>query len=64
MASVIFHTVDQVIKTGEMKLFKSHSIKYNDGEQLRDFVCYLRSVAQYALGCLAAQNCIASCSLR
>ena len=43
MASVIFHTVNQIKKTGEMKLFKSHNPKYKDGEQLRDFV-YVKDV--------------------
>jgi ADP-L-glycero-D-manno-heptose 6-epimerase len=43
MASVIFHAVNQINKTGEMKLFKSHNPKYKDGEQLRDFV-YVKDV--------------------
>ncbi len=38
MASVIFHTFNQVKKTGGMKLFRSHNPDYKDGEQLRDFV--------------------------
>jgi len=43
MASVIFHAVNQIKKTGGMKLFKSHNLKYKDGEQLRDFV-YVKDV--------------------
>jgi ADP-L-glycero-D-manno-heptose 6-epimerase len=43
MASVIFHAVNQINKTGGMKLFKSHKPKYKDGEQLRDFV-YVKDV--------------------
>ena len=43
MASVIFHAVNQIKKTGEMKLFKSHNPKFKDGEQLRDFV-YVKDV--------------------
>jgi ADP-L-glycero-D-manno-heptose 6-epimerase len=43
MASVIFHAVHQIKKTGGMKLFKSHNSKYKDGEQLRDFV-YVKDV--------------------
>ena len=43
MASVIFHAVNQIKKTGEMKLFKSHNSRYKDGEQLRDFV-YVKDV--------------------
>jgi len=38
MASVIFHSVHQIRKTGRVKLFKSHRSDYQDGQQLRDFV--------------------------
>lgn len=38
MASVVFHTYNQVKLSGEMKLFKSHNPNFGDGEQLRDFV--------------------------
>ena len=38
MASVIFHTFNQVNKTGEMKLFASNDPNYEDGMQLRDFI--------------------------
>ncbi|MGX5688288.1 ADP-glyceromanno-heptose 6-epimerase [Arcticibacter tournemirensis] len=38
MASVIFHTYNQIRDTGKMKLFKSHRPDFNDGEQMRDFV--------------------------
>ena len=43
MASVIFHTFNQVQETGQMKLFSSHNPEYKDGEQLRDFV-YVKDV--------------------
>lgn len=43
MASVIFHTFNQIRKTGEMKLFKSHHPDFKDGEQMRDFV-YVKDV--------------------
>ncbi len=43
MASVIFHTVNQIKATGEMKLFKSHKKNIIDGEQKRDFV-YVKDV--------------------
>ncbi len=43
MASVIFHTFNQIKKTGEMKLFASHNPEYRDGEQMRDFV-YVKDV--------------------
>lgn len=38
MASVVYHSYNQIKETGEMKLFKSHNSKYKDGEQLRDFI--------------------------
>ena len=38
MASVVFHAFNQIKKTGEMKLFKSHNPNYADGGQMRDFV--------------------------
>ncbi len=45
MASVIFHAVQQINTTGEMKLFRSHHTDYKDGEQLRDFV-YVKDVVE------------------
>ena len=45
MASVIFHTYNQIQKTGEMNLFRSHVDKYKDGEQLRDFI-YVKDVVK------------------
>jgi ADP-L-glycero-D-manno-heptose 6-epimerase len=38
MASVIFHTFNQIRETGAMKLFKSHNPDFEDGGQMRDFV--------------------------
>jgi ADP-L-glycero-D-manno-heptose 6-epimerase len=43
MASVIFHTFNQIKKTGAMKLFESHNPEFKDGEQMRDFV-YIKDV--------------------
>ncbi len=43
MASVIFHTYNQIMKSGEMKLFQSHNPDFKDGEQMRDFV-YVKDV--------------------
>jgi ADP-L-glycero-D-manno-heptose 6-epimerase len=38
MASVIWHSFNQVKKDGRVKLFKSHRPDFKDGQQLRDFV--------------------------
>jgi ADP-L-glycero-D-manno-heptose 6-epimerase len=38
MASVIFHSFNQVAATGKVRLFKSHRDDFKDGEQLRDFI--------------------------
>ena len=43
MASVVYHTFNQVEKTGAMKLFRSHNPDFKDGMQLRDFV-YVKDV--------------------
>ncbi len=38
MASVIWHSFNQIKKDGIVKLFKSHRPDFKDGQQLRDFV--------------------------
>lgn len=43
MASVIFHSFNQIKQNGKVKLFRSHKDGYKDGEQLRDFV-YVKDV--------------------
>ncbi|MBS1664362.1 MAG: ADP-glyceromanno-heptose 6-epimerase [Bacteroidetes bacterium] len=43
MASVIFHSFNQIKKDGEVKLFRSHRPDFKDGQQLRDFV-YVKDV--------------------
>ncbi|HEX4851388.1 MAG TPA: ADP-glyceromanno-heptose 6-epimerase [Puia sp.] len=43
MASVIFHSFNQIKKEGKVKLFKSHKAEYKDGEQLRDFI-YVKDI--------------------
>lgn len=43
MASVIFHSYNQMKKSGQVKLFKSHRPDFNDGEQLRDFI-YVKDI--------------------
>ena len=48
MASVIFHTFNQIQTNGGMKLFRSHNPNYTDGGQLRDFV-YVKDVVSVCL---------------
>ena len=43
MASVIFHSFNQIKKDGKVKLFKSHRPDFKDGQQLRDFI-YVKDV--------------------
>ncbi|MDX1651774.1 MAG: ADP-glyceromanno-heptose 6-epimerase [Brumimicrobium sp.] len=43
MASVVLHAFRQIMRTGEMKLFRSHNPKFDDGEQRRDFI-YIKDV--------------------
>lgn len=38
MASVVMHAFNQIQKTEEMKLFRSHNPDFKDGEQMRDFI--------------------------
>ncbi len=45
MASVAWHTYNQVKNTGGMKLFRSHHPDFKDGEQMRDFV-YVKDVVE------------------
>ena len=44
MASVIFHSFNQIRTIGKVKLFKSHKPGFNDGHQLRDFI-YVKDIA-------------------
>jgi len=43
MASVVFHTFNQIQKTGKMNLFQSHRPDFENGEQKRDFI-YVKDV--------------------
>lgn len=43
MASVIWHSFNQIKKDGLVKLFKSHRPDYENGKQLRDFI-YVKDV--------------------
>lgn len=45
MASVIWHSFNQINTTGKVKLFKSHRSDFEDGQQLRDFV-YVKDVVR------------------
>lgn len=38
MASVIFHSFNQINEKGQVKLFRSHNPDFTDGGQLRDFI--------------------------
>lgn len=41
MASVVYHSFNQIRDTGKVKLFRSHKAGYDDGMQLRDFIYVL-----------------------
>lgn len=43
MASVVFHSFNQIKETQKTKLFRSHRTDFADGEQMRDFV-YVKDV--------------------
>lgn len=43
MASMVFHGFNQIMKDGEIRLFKSCNPEYEDGGQLRDFV-YVKDI--------------------
>jgi ADP-L-glycero-D-manno-heptose 6-epimerase len=43
MASVIFHSFNQILQNSKVKLFRSHKEGFKDGEQLRDFI-YVKDV--------------------
>ena len=53
MASVIFHSYNQIVEKGFVKLFKSHKKEYKDGKQLRDFI-YVKDVLKI---CFWFLNC-------
>ncbi|MFO7658632.1 MAG: ADP-glyceromanno-heptose 6-epimerase [Bacteroidales bacterium] len=55
MASVIFHTFNQVLATEKMKLFKSHIPGVRDGEQKRDFI-YVKDVTEVLLYFMKNKN--------
>lgn len=45
MASVIWHSFNQIRKEGYVKLFRSHKKEFKDGEQVRDFI-YVKDVLE------------------
>lgn len=57
MASVIFHSFNQIKSTGKVKLFRSHRPDFKDGQQLRDFI-YVKDVAKVCYWLM--QNPVAS----
>jgi len=48
MRSLVCKAYEQVVQTGEIRLFKSHRPDYRDGEQMRDFV-YVRDAVEMTL---------------
>lgn len=54
MASVIFHSYNQIKEKGFVNLFKSHHADYKDGEQLRDFI-YVKDVVNVCLWLMRVQ---------
>jgi ADP-L-glycero-D-manno-heptose 6-epimerase len=45
MASVIYHSFNQISQSGKMKLFRSHKNEFKDGEQFRDFI-YVKDIVK------------------
>ena len=52
MASVIFHSFNQINATGKVKLFRSHRPDFADGQQLRDFI-YVKDIASVIIFMIA-----------
>ncbi len=58
MASVIFHSFNQIQQNGFVKLFRSHKEKFKDGEQLRDFI-YVKDVVK-VIGWMMMEEVVSS----
>ena len=59
MASVIFHSFNQINATGKVKLFRSHRPDFEDGQQLRDFI-YVKDIANVIIWMIGQQTSSAS----
>lgn len=59
MASVIFHSFNQINETGKVKLFRSHRPDFKDGQQLRDFI-YVKDIANVIIWMIGQQSSSAS----
>lgn len=59
MASVIFHSFNQINETGKVKLFRSHRPDFKDGQQLRDFI-YVKDIANVIIWMIGQQTSSAS----
>lgn len=55
MASVIWHSFNQIKKDGVVKLFKSHKAGFEDGQQSRDFV-YVKDVVKVIFWMMEAMD--------
>ncbi len=55
MASVIFHSYNQINANGFVKLFKSHKEGFRDGEQLRDFI-YVKDILKVCVWLMNTAN--------
>jgi len=57
MASVIFHSFNQINTTGKVKLFRSHRPDFKDGQQLRDFI-YVKDIASVICFMISQQTTV------
>lgn len=48
MASVVYHSFNQIVETNSATLFKSHNPNYKDGNQSRDFI-YVKDVTSVCI---------------
>jgi len=55
-ASMVFHGYQQATRTGVIRLFKSNTADYSDGNQVRDFV-YVKDIVRVTLHLLALALC-------